>query len=131
MRRNLLVTGSGIMRCLTASSLLSVTLFFGLTHTVLALDINQLEQRLRALGPGDRSVIIHSATNPGSVMTTSPGSPNDSLWSEMEKVGWTKQVDVFAKPGENNPLAGLLRTFALTDSGAEAVKKAAAKLQVR
>jgi hypothetical protein len=48
-----------------------------------ALDAAQLEQRLRKLSPGDLSVIEASALRPGSAMATSPGSPNDLLWSDM------------------------------------------------
>lgn len=60
-------------------------------------------------------------------MTTSAGSPNDVLWSDMEPVGWTKRTDPFADaPPE---VAKLLRSFELTESGAAAVKAALAKTQ--
>ena len=91
--------------------------------------IDQLAIRLGTLGAGDRSVIVYSASNPKSIMTTSPGTPNDALWSEMETAGWTKRVNAFADmPPE---VAKLLRGFELTEAGAAAVKAALAKTQSR
>jgi hypothetical protein len=98
----------------------------GNTPAMQKFDLLQLEQRLRSLGPGDRSVIEAAVSRPGSVMTTSQGSPNDALWSEMEKVGWTKRLNPFEGTPE---LAALLRAFALTEDGAKAVVAALARLK--
>jgi hypothetical protein len=95
------------------------------------LDAAQLEERLRNLSPGDRSVIEASASKPGSAMTTSPGSANDQLWSDMEKVGWTKRVNPFEGAPNAKELAALLRAFELTDAGTKAVTAALAKIRAR
>ncbi len=101
----------------------------GNTPAMQKFDLLQLEQRLRSLGAGDRSVIEAAASRPGSVMTTSPGSPNDALWSEMEKAGWTKRVNPFEGSPNAKELAALLRSFALTEDGAKAVAVALARLK--
>ena len=85
-------------------------------------DVDQLAARIRALSAGDRSVIVASASTPGAAMMTSAGSANDSLWSEMEAVGWTAR-------DKEKPPADFLRVFVLTESGARAVKAAMAKNQ--
>jgi hypothetical protein len=101
----------------------------GNTPVMQKFDLLQLEQRLRSLGPGDRSVIEAAVSKPGSVMTTSPGSPNDLLWSEMEKAGWTKRVNPFEGSPNAKELAALLRSFALTEDGAKAAAVALARLK--
>jgi hypothetical protein len=98
---------------------------------VSAFDAAQLEERLRKLGPGDLSVIAASASKPGSAMTTSPGSPNDALWSDMEKVGWTKRVNPFEGTPNAKELGALLRMFELTEEGAKAVVTALARIRMR
>ena len=63
-------------------------------------------------------------------MTTTPGSANDVLWSDMEKVGWTKRVDLESSPN-TKALAALLKAFELTEPGAQAVRAALSKLKAR
>jgi hypothetical protein len=103
----------------------------GVAARVSAFDAAQLEERLRKLGPGDLSVITASASKPGSAMTTSPGSPNDALWSDMEKVGWTKRVSPFEGTPNAKELGALLRMFELTEEGAKAVVSALARIKMR
>lgn len=64
-------------------------------------------------------------------MTTSPGSPNDALWSDMEKVGWTKRVNPFEGTPNAKELGALLRIFELTEEGAKAVVSALARIKMR
>jgi hypothetical protein len=101
----------------------------GKSSTVGSFDVTQLEIRLRALSPGDRSVIEAASSKPGNLMSTSPGSPNDLLWSDMEKVGWTKRTTLSGQPVETDPLANVLRVYALTEEGMKSVQAALARLR--
>lgn len=56
-------------------------------------------------------------------MITSIGSPNDALWSQMERAGWAQQI-----AGDDPTIAGVAGTYAFTELGAQAVTKAIAEL---
>jgi hypothetical protein len=57
-------------------------------------------ERMRAMSAADLSVLAASAAEPGSSMTTVPGSANAALWSEMAKRGWmTTREEKIELPG--------------------------------
>jgi Arc/MetJ family transcription regulator len=56
-------------------------------------------------------------------MITGIGSPNDALWSQMERAGWAQQIAV-----DDLSMAGVARTYAFTEAGARAVTTALAEL---
>jgi hypothetical protein len=73
-------------------------------------------RHLQMMSPGDRSV-LEAASRYGStdkvVMTTSPGSNNETLWDRLGSYGWTER---YVDPGlQNMPLP--LSQFVLTNSG--------------
>jgi hypothetical protein len=56
--------------------------------------------RMRGMSAADLSVLDASVHTPDSNMTTSPGSPNQALWSEMVELGWmNKKEDAIDLPG--------------------------------
>lgn len=56
-------------------------------------------------------------------MITGIGSPNDALWSEMERAGWAQQIAV-----DDLSMAGVASTYAFTEAGARVVTTALAEL---
>ncbi|WP_145987167.1 MULTISPECIES: hypothetical protein [Bradyrhizobium] len=86
-------------------------------------DARQLRFWLATLSPGDLSVNEGAAAHPGSLMITSIGSPNDALWSQMERAGWAQQI-----AGDDLSIAGVASTYAFTELGAHAVTKALTEL---
>ena len=57
-------------------------------------------ERMRGISAADLSVLDASAHTPDSNMTTSPGSANSVLWSEMAELGWmNKKEDSLDLPG--------------------------------
>jgi hypothetical protein len=78
-------------------------------------DIPSLLKQLSELSAGDQSVLREGAARPHSEMTTTPDSPNDRLWSQMEALGWMiSRVHEIAVP--NGPTIRL-KMFAITDAG--------------
>lgn len=80
-----------------------------------------LRQRLRAMSANDVSVLEAAQAALASepiLITTKPGSDNDSLWTEMVKLGWMRACEpldvpvpskVFAlEPSAKEPLGALL-----------------------
>jgi hypothetical protein len=62
--------------------------------------MDALLARMRGMSAADLSVLDASAHTPDSNMTTSPGSPNQALWSEMVKIGWmNEKEDAIGLPG--------------------------------
>lgn len=55
--------------------------------------IEALLERMRGMSAADISVLEASTQTPDSNMTTGPGSPNESLWSEMVDLGWMIRED--------------------------------------
>jgi hypothetical protein len=51
-------------------------------------DMAALLQQMYSMSAGDLSTLEASLGDPGSKMVTSPGSPNDALWSRMVSLGW-------------------------------------------
>jgi hypothetical protein len=88
-----------------------------------AFDARHLRLWLATLSPGDLSVNEGAAARPGSAMITGIGSPNDSLWSQMERAGWAQQIAV-----DDLSMAGVASTHAFTEAGARAVTTALAEL---
>lgn len=88
-----------------------------------AFDARQLRFWLATLSPGDLSVNEGAAGHPGSVMITGIGSPNDALWSQMERVGWAQPITV-----DDLSMSGVASTYAFTEEGACAVTTALAEL---
>ena len=83
--------------------------------------IESLVQRMRKMSAADLSVLQASADTPDSLMTTAPGSPNEALWSEMEKLGWmTRAADEISLPGGGK---FAMQTYSMTPAGREAVLK--------
>jgi hypothetical protein len=83
--------------------------------------IESLLQRMRGMSAADLSVLQASADTPDSQMTTAPSSPNEALWSEMEKLGW------MIRASEDISLPGggrfAMHTYSMTPAGREAVLK--------
>ena len=81
--------------------------------------LQALLQRMREMSAADISVLYASAQTPGSSMTTAPGSPNESLWSEMVALGWMTRRD------EDLELPGGLRLpmkiYAISPEGLEPI----------
>jgi hypothetical protein len=88
-----------------------------------AFDARHLRLWLATLSHGDLSVNEGAAARPGSAMITGIGSPNDSLWSQMERAGWAQQIAV-----DDLSMAGVASTHAFTEAGARAVTTALAEL---
>jgi hypothetical protein len=88
-----------------------------------AFDARQLRFWLATLSPGDLSVNEGAAARPESAMITGIGSPNDALWSQMERVGWAQQIAV-----DDLSMSGVASTYAFTEAGARAVTTALAEL---
>jgi hypothetical protein len=84
-------------------------------------EVPALLQQMRQLSAADLSVLQASVSTPGSFMTTSPGSPNQLVWSAMEKLGWMVRSE------DELGLAGggrfALQMFAATPEGCEAIKE--------
>jgi hypothetical protein len=80
-----------------------------------------LLQRMRKMSAADLSVLQASADTPDSQMTTAPGSPNEVLWSEMEKLGWMiRAAEDISLPGG---VKFAMHTYSMTPAGREAVSK--------
>jgi hypothetical protein len=80
-----------------------------------------LLQRMRKMSAADLSVLQASADMPDSQMTTAPGSPNEALWSEMEKLGWMiRAAEDISLPGGGK---FAMLTYSMTPAGREAVSK--------
>lgn len=91
-----------------------------------AFDAHQLWTWLSSLAPVDLSVNEAAAARPGHVMMTGVGSPNDELWSQMERVGWTHRI-----AADDLPMAQMASTYAFTEAGARAVTTALTELVAR
>ncbi len=62
--------------------------------------MDALLERMRGMSAADLSVLDAAAHTPDSNMTTSPGSPNEVLWSAMVELGWmNKKEDGLDLPG--------------------------------
>lgn len=88
-----------------------------------AFDACQLRFWLATLSPGDLSLNEGAAAGPKSAMITGIGSPNDALWSQMERVGWAQQI-----AADDLSMSGVASTYAFTEAGARAVTTALAEL---
>jgi hypothetical protein len=88
-----------------------------------AFDARQLCLWLSTLSHGDLSVNEGAAARPGSAMIAGIGSPNDTLWSQMERAGWTQRIAV-----DDLSMTGVTSTYAFTEAGARAVTTALAEL---
>ncbi len=81
---------------------------------------------MRTMTDGDISVLEASVETPDSSMATSPGSPNDVLWSAMEELGWMRRHE------ESIPLPGTtpfrLLTYAITPEGQQPISELLSKL---
>jgi hypothetical protein len=83
--------------------------------------IESLLQRMREMSAADLSVLQASADTPDSQMTTAPGSPNEALWSQMEKLEWMiRTAEDISLPGGGQ---FAMHTYSLTPAGREAVLK--------
>jgi hypothetical protein len=72
-------------------------------------------QQMREMTEADLSVLQASVDTPDSSMTTAPGSPNEALWSAMEKLGWmVRTTDELDPPGVGR---FLLQVYSLTPAG--------------
>jgi hypothetical protein len=78
-----------------------------------------LLRRMRDMSAADLSVLAASADTPGSNMTTAPGSRNDALWSDMEKLGWlTVKSETLDLPGGKQYL---MKIYAIAAEGREPI----------
>jgi hypothetical protein len=76
-----------------------------------------LLERMRLMKPSDISILedIVAKKAVGSGVGTSPGTANDGLWSEMEKLGWvTVENHSYSLPSGN---ALVTRTFKVVETG--------------
>jgi hypothetical protein len=90
------------------------------------IDTEALLARMRTMTDGDLSVLHASLQSPDSSMATSPGSPNDVLWSAMEKLGWMLRHE------QSIPLPGMasfnLLTYVITPEGRHPITELLSKL---
>ena len=88
-----------------------------------------LLQRMREMSAADISVLAASAQEPGSSMTTAPGSPNEVLWTGMVDLGWMsvrdENLDIPGRP----PL--LMKIYSITPEGLEPISSLLSRLSQR
>ena len=82
--------------------------------------IDALLRRMREMSAADISVLEASAQTPGSNMTTSPGSPNEILWSEMVGLGWMESRDEMLELPEGARF--LIRIYSISPEGLEPIR---------
>lgn len=81
---------------------------------------------IHALGAGDFSTLagVAYAEKRDSLLITSPGSTNDTLWTEMVAIGWAKHMS-FNDLKLNAPtaMAAVTTAFQLTSDGRDALRR--------
>jgi hypothetical protein len=92
---------------------------FGVTMSVLS-RTDALLDRMREMSAADISVLEAAATGPsGAGLTTMLGSPNDILWTDMERAGWMTSL---IKELPANGLQLQLKVFRLEEAGQAPVR---------
>jgi TPR repeat protein len=81
---------------------------------------------IAALGEGDLSTLsaVTHAEKRDSLLVTSPGSPNDTLWTELVATGWARHMS-FNDLKLNAPtaVAAVTKAFQLTGDGRDALRR--------
>ena len=75
----------------------------------------ELTRMVAALSPGDMSTIEAAAREPGAVILTTRGSPNDAICSRLAAEGWTRAEtpEIDLPPGAGIEFVG----WSITEEG--------------
>ena len=84
---------------------------------------------MREMSAADISVLAASTQEPGSNMTTAPGSPNEVLWTEMIELGWMSSRDESLDIPGRPPLP--MKIYSITPEGLEPISNLLSRLSQR